>query len=685
MQSFHLSFEYSAWWLLPMVLVSAALAWWMYNGKNVWTPRVRKILSSLRFLVFFLVLLLLLNPQFTVTTSFKEKPLFPLLVDNSASILLGFKKTDEIKATLATIQETLEEKGFDAPILSFENEGQKPDSLVFDQTSTNLAQLLGKGEQKQAKAKNANALLISDGIFNVGSSPEYQLYKSKVFTLGLGDTSVRKDVALKSIQNNSVAFLGNKFMLRAELRSTGFAHKNVEVVLKGSKGNVIEKQTLQVEGDSWHQQVDFTVLAQEKGYQRYSIEVIPLSGESNLLNNKLSTYIDIVDDRENVLMISMAPHPNVKAIRSALSKLDNLHLEVYIPGFETPKQGVFDLVILNNCLLSSIGEASKYIKETTPVLYLAGTSLNYSSLQAESGLLEVLSKSQTDLVHGSLNPNFGRFKLNEETGKLLSKLPPIEVVFGDMKARSGTEVLLYQQINGVVSDKPLLLFGQGKRKAGAFLSDGLWLMRMYEAQDNETTELMDELIAKTIHYLSDKEDKRKFRIYPHQREYYEGESPQIEVELYNDLYEKVYGQKTRFQIQSNQRKYTYEFSPVEGASALFVNPLPPNVYKVTAETQFGGKTYSAQAEFIVKERQLEALDLQANHQLLRQISQKSEGQFFAWSKKDLLIKELEKLEATAIWKSKDAKHELIDEKWYYFLIIALVSAEWIIRRYTGGY
>jgi hypothetical protein len=70
---------------------------------------------------------------------------------------------------------------------------------------------------------------------------------------------------------------------------------------------------------------------------------------------------------------------------------------------------------------------------------------------------------------------------------------------------------------------------------------------------------------------------------------------------------------------------------------------------------------------------------------LRELVSKNKGEFYAWQNRDRLLKSLEKLQATPVWKSEEKTRILIEEKWYYFLIIAFICAEWIIRRYTGGY
>jgi hypothetical protein len=685
MQSFHFSLEYSAWWFVVIVLVSGSLAWLLYSGKNLWDKRMCFVLGSFRFVVLFLVLFLLLKPKLTSVKSFKEKPVFPIVVDNSESITMAFKNQQEIKSTIQAIQNKLQTLGFESDIVTFDRTIQSADSFSFDQTSSNISKLLSETEKSSVSKKPEGMLLLSDGIYNSGISPNYLTFRSKITVLGLGDTIPRKDIALLSLQNNSVAFLGNKFKINAEIQAIGYSGTEIEILLKDSK-TIIERQRIKINDKYWTNKVDFIIPATIKGFQKYTIEIVPLKDESNLLNNKLNAYIDIVDDRENILLVAKAPHPNIKAIRSALDTKENIHFEVLIPGLYEAKSASYDLIIFQNCLLNDVPEASKYINDKSSIFYIAGSGTDFARFNVENGLIDIASKNEIDQIQGTPNSLFSAFKLNENTETVLAKLPPVEVPFGELKSKNGIEVALFQKINAIQSSKPLLIFGQSNRKTGVLLTDGLWQWRMYEAQESGKSEVVDELITKTVQYLSSKKDKRKFRIYPHQREYEEGEMPKIESELYNDLYEKIFGQKTSL-ILSNigSKTKVFEFTPIEGNSALSLPALPSGVYKIEAKTNYSGKVLNASTEFIIKERQLEALDLRANHTLLRELVSKNKGEFYAWQNRDQLLKSLDNLKATPIWKSEEQTRNLIEEKWYYFLIVAFICTEWIIRRYTGGY
>ena len=90
--------------------------------------------------------------------------------------------------------------------------------------------------------------------------------------------------------------------------------------------------------------------------------------------------------------------------------------------------------------------------------------------------------------------------------------------------------------------------------------------------------------------------------------------------------------------------------------------------------------------FIVKEVNVEWLNVTANHRLLRNMSQNTNGEFFLPNQlNDLKTNTLNRDDiVTVVYKEKSFK-DLIDYKWLFFVIILLLSVEWFIRKYNGAY
>jgi hypothetical protein len=75
----------------------------------------------------------------------------------------------------------------------------------------------------------------------------------------------------------------------------------------------------------------------------------------------------------------------------------------------------------------------------------------------------------------------------------------------------------------------------------------------------------------------------------------------------------------------------------------------------------------------------------ADHAVLRDIAKRSGGKFISFY--DLLIDDnlLEGLQAKILISSSENLLELIHKKWIFFVLLLLVTIEWVTRKYLGGY
>ena len=83
---------------------------------------------------------------------------------------------------------------------------------------------------------------------------------------------------------------------------------------------------------------------------------------------------------------------------------------------------------------------------------------------------------------------------------------------------------------------------------------------------------------------------------------------------------------------------------------------------------------------------LENRDTYANHSLLIELSEKTNGAFFKLSTSDQMIQSLKNRKdiATVSHQTSLFKH-LIDFKLYFLILIVIVSIEWMVRRFNGSY
>jgi hypothetical protein len=534
----------------------------------------------------------------------------------------------------------------------------------------------------------AGIVLLSDGIVNEGLDPLYTEYTTPVFCIGIGDTSVKKDLKINHVRYNKIAYAGNKFPVRAEVENYGLKGEAKVALKKGAV--VIDTKTIKLDGKSQITEVDFLVNPEKPGLQHYTVEAEILPGEFSKKNNVAHAYIDVINGKEKILIVAFSPHPDIKALRSALEEKENYEVEVHIPGINKLKPEKYDLVIFHN--LPDNRNAHKALvdqlmKDVKSHFFIVASQTQTSIFNQLNPIVTIEASNQKDQVIAGLSHDFEKFKIDPEYSKLISSYPPVTVPFGEYSLKGNIDVLLYQKIGSVVSDNPLLATSiKDGKKTAVFVGDGLWRWRLNEYRETEKTEAFDNIFSSLIQYLSAKEDKRKFRVYPEKNEFRESDRVVFETELYNDVFERVYNNKVDLAIRDEGGKVKkYSFTPTEASTTFEVKGLSPGLYKYSASTEFAEKTERASGEFIITEEVLEAVNLTANFNLLRELSSKSGGSFIPTGKVSQLPSIMNLSQKQSIIHSNEEYQELINLPWIFAVILVLVTLEWGLRKYSGGY
>lgn len=721
-------FQSSPWWVLVCLLVGAVYAFAMYQplprlartglaggGATVggFDKRTTYGLAALRFVVVSLLCFLLLNPLIRSLRTFTEKPKVVLAIDNSESVAAaGRPALNQSLERLQQLRELLTEKGLEVSVRTLGDTITTTDltQIPFTRRTTDLSGLLSSIRQDYEGRNLTDVVLVTDGIFNQGLSPTFGQYPFAVQTVGLGDTIPKRDVQLRGVVANRIAYLGNQFPVRAEIVSNGFQGRNATVVLRQNGPGVatreLGRQSVNLGRNDTYNQVTFQATATQKGVQHYVVEVLPQPGEFSTRNNRQDVYLDVIDGKEKVLLLALAPHPDIRALRSILERNQNYELDIRVltgapqPGTPAeatpPADKAYDLIILHQIPDNGgVGNplVQKYLAKNTPVLFVLGNQSALGPFNTSNSVMQVAGQpNQSDKVTGVFNPDFKQLNLDPARLELLAKLPPLSVPYGEFRLQPGSEVVLWQQVGSVRTAKPLLALNltggtaSRPRKTAVLAGEGLWSWRLEEFALTDKQEVVDELMQKVIQLISVKEDRRKLRVYPIRNEFVAGEKVIFETELYNDIYERVYDRPVRLEI-SDEKGLTrsYNYTPTAANSRFEISRLPEGAYRYRASVSVNNRAEQSAGQFVVRDLQLEALNTTADHAMLRQLATQTGGQFYGPNRVADLVRTLTARPRPARLTSTEEMNELINWRWLFFVVLALAGVEWGLRKFYGGY
>lgn len=680
--------------ILLCLAVAVGYAFLLYKSKHPWSGTLNKVLFGGRVVLIFILAFLLLSPIIRQIDNVYEKPVFVVVQDNSISIKEAVDSVSlkSLNTSLTTLQQTLNDKGY---AVAFQDlSGEKINAVGFQASESDLQGALRKVANQYEGKSVAGVLLVSDGIYNSGLSPLYAAYNFPIHTLGVGDTMQRQDIAIKDLVYNKIAYQGNKFPIRAEVLVKGFTNEPITISLVQG-GRVLEKQTKN-SGNDQLVVAEFNTTADEQGIQRYEVRVETKASEKNIRNNTSTAFIDVVEGKKKILLVANAPHPDVKALRAVVENNPNYELLVHIPQVEETEAKNLQPTVIDLAIFHQAPDVrgrthelfQRFTSSKTSLFVIVGQQTDLNAItQQQLPLKFEQTPRQYDDVMPVINPMFPNFIISPEASTVFSGFPPVWVPFGRMQVPASSISLLAQRVGSMATEKPLLwVDAQSERKVAIMLGEGFWQWRLEEYSKNENTEAFDEVFGKLIQYLSTTEDRRKFKSYPIEQQFSDTEAVVFESQVYNDIYEPVFGNRVDLTITDDAgKKYAYNYVISPGNARYQVGGLKEGVYKYTSTTSIGGKTESVRGQFLVTAQQAELQNLTADFDLLRKLSSATGGKFFTTSQTDALQQNLLTAEARSVIHTEEKFDTLLNLKWVFFLLLALVSAEWFLRKFYGGY
>ncbi len=678
-------FESSGWWL-PLVAAGSLLACWLlyFKGKQ-FSRGQRLFLAGLRFFIFFFLGILLLSPLLKSNLRVEEKPILLWLEDHSQSVLQGDDSNavagffaQEIPAELRERYQ-LEHYSF-AARLSADN-----DSL--DQFATDIATAIGELRERFYNQNVGAMVLSTDGIYNQGQEPGYSVrdLPFPVYTVGLGDTSLRRDVFIERITHNRISYRGNQFPVEVFLRARRVEGEPLQLKVYNRQGQLVFSKELRPDRADYFERVDFFLTAGEKGLQSYTAELSVLPDELSTNNNRRTFTLEVIDNRKRIAIVGRGPHPDMAALKNALDAVEKYEVKSYIARALPTDLEKSDLLILHDPDPALLEDLSL---NTTPLWVIVGESTQGEMLDKRLGIRMPTEglEEVTALPEGA----FTAFKLSPALESWLRELPPLAAPFGRIESREALETFLYKKIGSVETTNPLWVFSSGitgnKDRRSITLGTGLWRWRMANYRREGNFEFFDELVSKVVQYLTTSRQEQRFQV-DLPSNISTAEPLLAEARLYNPSMELVVDPEVSISFSDEKgTDYNFSFSRSRQVYKLGAGKLPAGNYRWQATTSLGDENFERRGNLVVGADNVEMQDLVARHDLLRRMSRQSGGKYFPLSSHAQLWDSLQnEPQAQSIQRLESHTASFIEERWLFAIFLVLLALEWALRKYFGNY
>jgi len=663
---------------------------------------------------------------------------FPASAKNTPGDKPGQSRLDLVREKLQGGKDPLIQRlnrDYDLRVISF---GTTLDPIAPASIANLKAQAPGSRllELLQTAARDGGAqsgiVVFSDGITNgerksLDGAPPLPV---PVFTVGVGESEGFTDVRIAKVGAPEFAFRGREFKIDLTIQASGMKGKSVPLFFNRGK-NLITTRTVAIDADSFEQKVTLSFTPKELGTHGFSVSIPTQPGEQITQNNHKDFKVDVQRDKIRVLTLSGSPSWNYRFLRMAM-KLDPLIELVSFVFLRTPMDTVdvpesqlslipfpiddifleelknFDVIFFDNFSYRAyfnpvyLERVRDFVRDGGGLAMLGGSRSFDAGGYGESALREVLPveldgkgnyQSQTTVsaalsATGKVHPITRLLPEPKSNEEAWSKLPALTGL-NQVRGVRG-ETLITAGGDGAPTAAPLLVVGRfGKGRTLALLSDDAWRWNFIAVGNRETPQNHLKLVRQAVRWLAQEPSFEQVQLHPIPSAQ-PGEKIAIKLKVLKDDFTPTRQASVQLRVvnpegeptlvsvaaDSEEGEYTGEFTPTKEGT-----------HRVEAEASLGGKVLGKDnTSFGAAFSYGETDDGRPRLDLLKQIAESSKGEYFAindWDQKavEKIAARLESVAPSEIVERRQTR--LWSNVWPFAIILAMLSAEWWMRRKWG--
>src|SRR3989304_2588037 len=256
-----LTFSPFLFFLVIILVIGFTIFVYRYTVPNI--SRLKKVLLVVvRSLTLALLLLAIFEPTLTIIKKNILRPITLFFVDNSRSILV--------------------------------NDGSTNFSNIFENIAND-------------KNNVSAAVILSDGVITDGSNPIYAAEKIgiPVFTVGFGDPTKRKDMAIKNVLYNEFIYAETPTTLTSAIVNEGFANRTIDLSFY-EHDLLLHQQNITLSSDGI-QTIQLSYTPKTSGEKKLALSLSGIEGEYSKANNRKVFYINVLSNKVKVLLLAGSP------------------------------------------------------------------------------------------------------------------------------------------------------------------------------------------------------------------------------------------------------------------------------------------------------------------------------------------------------------------------------------------
>ncbi len=692
--------------VMALALIAGFAAWQQYRRHFAKDGAAAVILlTALRALVIFAVLLLIFEPVLKIISSDKQTAEIALYVDNSASMTENgldstrWERTKQLVRRipgLAAADVRLKWYVFNQNVQAAAGDSIFPSSLA-----TSFSALLAHIN----KHKSQKSIILSDGL-NTDSELEPDAFRTdagQIFSVGIGKKDDSGDIYIEDVLYRPLIYAGKVHKAIIRIRGSNLKENENKLVTLYAGQKRIGRKQVTITPDGALRDAEFTYTIKEPGIVRFKAELETLPDEINKRNNRSFFVQRVLKTRLQIALFAAQPGYEAKFLKLLLQNNPDFDVHYFVekaPGklFDNQRfdpASAYDLIIFadfpsrrtSQVLLEQI---HSYLQRSSAgVLAFLGRHVSMARLQLfeqwlpfkqmprPSGEAEANVSTLKDGHHPLLNV----FDNYETTQRFWNTVPPVFVSSDGGQLKENALPLLETQIGSNKSALFIVYEQQGVRN-GAFIGYGYWQWHFLLQRDALLKKGYERFLKQLVRWLSDRIARQTVIIQSAKTIAHPGERVEIKILLNDAAFRPVRDGEVTLEVTSAGQ--SFEIDTRGDSSGVFYaafHPPQEGTFRLKAKGYRNGQFLGeANARLEVVPLNMEFLRLGLDAEFLKKIAGYNNGFYVSEQGIDSLKSVL--TNENPIIK-RERRFELWHAPWLLAVIIALLTVEWIIRKKIG--
>ena len=731
------------WWGYMLVFAAVLLLAWLTYARLRLTLTVgqRALLTTLRALTLVLIVAVLLRPVIFVQAAGASDSVVAILVDVSRSMRIADAGTSSVASTRITraaaiVRDLQQQLGssFRVELVTFGEAVAKGDvnQLAAEARRSDLSGALSSLVERYRGRRLGGVVVVSDGGDTAGEEAgTSSRLTAPVFAIGVGNPVIARDREVINVSAGEPLLSDSSIDLSVSAASHGFGKTPIEIRVS-ENGRPIDVRRVTPSSDGAPVHEVFTVSPSPQSATVYSVEIPVDDAEAAAENNVRRILVPPQGRKRRLLVVEGAPGFEHTFLKRALQRDTALEVDSVIrkgqneegrdtfivqagasrsaalaDGYPAKRADLlaYDAIVFGNIAgdffsRDQLAMTADFVAERGGgLLVLGARSFDRSGLVG-TPLEEVLPIDFSDhrSAVGSASPSSPpasngivlttdggthpatRLALSiDDSRKKWAQLPAMAAVATLGSPRPGAQVLAITSVAGAL--RPVIMTQRyGLGRSLIFAGEASWRWRMMLPAADNTFELVWRQMTRWL--ASGAADPIEI---PATSVTLPGTTETLSVLVRNEEFKPVADAEVTLRVKEpggQERAVTAALSdPQSGRYAAAVRFDQAGVYGIAADIKRGTRVLgTVRRAILVGGADLEMTEPRLNEPVLRRISETTGGKYVSAAdagQVPALIRAADTLappmEMRDVW----------DNGWTLAMIVALLAAEWMVRRRAG--